>query len=53
MCWNYFFCRVPPQGLGSGRGLRGPNARGAPPLAGPGDYGKSWEIDTSFWRRSM
>lgn len=30
--------QLPPQGIASGRGMRGGNSRGAPPLVGPGDY---------------
>lgn len=36
-----------------GRGIRGGNARGAPPLVGPGDYGKLWCENDYGMRRSI
>lgn len=48
---NFRSHRLPPQGIASGRGMRGGNSRGAPPLVGPGDYGKFWPAPD--FRRSI
>lgn len=49
----FFSLRLPPQGLASGRGMRGGNSRIAPPIVGHGDYGKFWPGNDFGFRRSI